>query len=148
MTVTGMLIYSVLIILHYYFIIIFYYDNIILSYYYIILHNIAFIDTFSIMAFALEWLHINDFELSRTVLGTEFRRASFPCWNKHTVFTCVLFFWAQAPGARTHGPRPMGPPFSDFLEICKIVRDLCKSVPMVFRSPGKRLITLFHFIFN
>ena len=39
----------------------------------------AFIDTFPIRVFAPERIHINDFELLRTVLGTEFRRTSFLC---------------------------------------------------------------------
>ena len=119
MTVTGMLIYSVLIILHYYFIMIF--IMIILHYHFIILysHNIAFIDTFPIRVFAPEWHHINDFELLRIVLGTEFRHTSFLCSKRHTIFTISLFFWAQAPGARTHGPRPLGamrPPFFGVVE--------------------------------
>ena len=82
MTVTGMLIYSVLIILHYHFIIIFHHDNMILPYYYILIlysHNITFLDTFPIRVFAPEWLNIDGFELSRTVSGTDFWRASFLC---------------------------------------------------------------------
>ena len=34
------------------------------------------------------------------------------------------------------------------LASCKMVWDLSKNVPMVFRSPGKVLIKLFHFMFN
>ena len=95
--------------------IILYYHITILSY-----HNITFIDTFPIMVFAPEWLHINDFELLRTVSGTEFRRASFPCSKKRPMFTISLFFWAQAPGARAHGPPwgPWDPHFRDVLTFC------------------------------
>ena len=103
------------------------------------------------MVFASEWLHINDFELLWTVPGTEFRRASFLCSKKPPVFIISLFFWAQGPwGPGPWSPLgPMGPPHSQIcLKICKRVRDLSKSVPMVFRSPGKALIKLFHFIFN
>ena len=110
------------------------------------------------MVFAPIWFHINDFELLRAVPGTEFRRASFPCSKKPPILRISLFF--LGPGSL--GPRPMvplgpmGPPFSrfvdpifrDFLTFCKMVRDLSRSVPMVFRSPGKVLIKLFHFIFN
>ena len=115
-------------------------------------HNLTFIDTFSIRVFAPEWLHINDFELLRTVLGTEFRRTSFRCWKNTICSECLCFIlgsgpwgpdpWSKAPGA--HG----APHFSDCLSICKMVRDLSRSVPRVFRSLGKPLIKLFHFIFN
>ena len=82
----------------------------ILDYHIIILyyHNIAFIVAFSIRVFAPEWLHINDFELLRTVSGTEFRRTYFLCWKNILVSRFLCFFWAQAPGARAHGP-PWGP---------------------------------------
>ena len=43
---------------------------------------------------------------------------------------------------------PMGPHIFVFLKICKMVWDLSRSVPMVFRRPGNPLIKLFHFIFN
>ena len=114
-----MFIYSVLIILHDYFIIIFHYHNIILSYYHIIIlyqHNAQFIDTFSIVVFAPIWLHINDFELLRTVPGTEFRRASFPCSKKPPILRISLFFWAQGPwGPGPWSPLgPWAPPFFGF----------------------------------
>ena len=38
--------------------------------------------------------------------------------------------------------------FYIFLKVCRMVQDLSKSVPMVFRSPGKPLIKLFHSSFN
>ena len=50
--------------------------------------------------------------------------------------------WSKAPGA--HGT----PHFPDFLKDCKMVRDLSKTVRMMFRSTGKPLIHLFDFIFN
>ena len=99
--------------------------------------------------FAPEWLHINDFELSRIVSGTEFRRASFPCWKKHALFNTSVFFGPRplGPGPMVQGPwGPWGPHFSDFLEICKMVRELSKSVPRVFRSPGNPFINSIHFI--
>ena len=38
--------------------------------------------------------------------------------------------------------------FLEVLKVCRMAQDLSKSVPMVFRSPGKVLIKLFYFIFN
>ena len=38
--------------------------------------------------------------------------------------------------------------FYIFLKVCRMAQDLSKSVPMVFRSPGKPLIKLFHLLFN
>ena len=48
--------------------------------------------------------------------------------------------------SRIHAPK-----FCDFLKIlkvCRVVQDLSKCVPMVFRSPGKPLIKLFRFMIN
>ena len=56
------------------------------------------------MVFAPIWFHINDFELLRTVPGTEFRRASFPCSKKPPISRISLFFGPRVPGARAHGP--------------------------------------------
>ena len=91
-------------------------------------------------------------ELLRTVLGTTIWRASFLCSKKHAVVHNVfVFVWAQGPwGPGPWSPLgPWAPPmFLIFLIFCKMVQDLSKSVPMVFRSPGTPLIKLFHFIFN
>ena len=38
--------------------------------------------------------------------------------------------------------------FYTVLKVCRMAQDLSKSVPMVFRSPEKALIKLFHFILN
>ena len=57
------------------------------------------------------------------------------------IFMTFLIFGPMAPGAH-------GAPFSDFLKICKMVRDLSRSVPMMFRTPGNPLINLFHLICN
>ena len=51
-------------------------------------------------------------------------------------------FWAHGPWG------PWGPIFPIFSKICKMVRDLSRSVPRVFRTPGNPLINLVHFIFN
>ena len=153
MTLTGMWVYSALIILHYYFIIIFCYDNIILSYYYIIFAQYNIYWHFfnqgvcSRMA-PYQWFWIIE-DCFRHIFSTRI----FSMLKKNIqVSRFLCFFWAQAPGARTHGPRPlgpMGPPiFRCFLKIWKMVRDLCKSVPMVFRSLGKQLIKLFYVTFN
>ena len=56
------------------------------------------------MVFAPIWFHINDFELLRTVPGTEFRCASFPCSKKPPILRISLFFRPRVPGARAHGP--------------------------------------------
>ena len=66
------------------------------------------------------------------------------------MFRTSLFCWAQGPWGP--GPwSPLGPMGSSFLRFvltcCKMVRDLSKSVPMVFRSLGKPLIQLLR-IFN
>ena len=44
----------------------------------------------------------------------EFRRASFPCSQKHSIF---MIFGPKAPGARAHGPRPLGPMGPHFLRF-------------------------------
>ena len=77
------------------------------------------------MVFAPIWLHINDFELLRTVPGTEFRCASFPCSKKPPILRISLFFWAQGPwGPGPWSPLgPWGPPFSDFSTFCKMAQD-------------------------
>ena len=64
-------------------------------------HIITFIDTFPIIAFAPEQLHINDLELLSNVLCIEFRRASFPCSQKHMIF---MIFGSKAPGPMVQGP--------------------------------------------
>ena len=48
--------------------------------------------------------------------------------------------------SRIHAPKICD--FLKILKVCRMTQDLSKSVPMVFRSPGKPLIKLFHFIFN
>ena len=48
--------------------------------------------------------------------------------------------------SRIHAPKLFD--FLEKLKVCRMAQDLSKSVPMVFRSPGKPLIKLFHFIFN
>ena len=48
--------------------------------------------------------------------------------------------------SRIHAPKICD--FLKFLKVCRMTQDLSKSLPMVFRSPGKVLIKLFHFIFN
>ena len=73
----------------------------------------------------------------------------FSMLKKHSILKIPLFCF----GPRPLGPGPMvqgpwGPPLSDFLKVCKMVQDLSRSVPRVFRSLGKPLIKLFHFIFN
>ena len=63
-------------------------------------------DTFSINVFAPKKVHINDLELLSSVPFAEFRRASFPCSQKHLIF---MIFGPKALGPWAHGPRPLGP---------------------------------------
>ena len=97
---------------------------------------------FPTIVFVPKQLHINDLELLSIVLCIELRRAPFPCSRKHLI---LMMFGSKGPGARAHGPRPI---FLNVLEIHFMVRDLSRSVPKVFRSPGKPLIKWFHFTFN
>ena len=95
----------------YHILILIYHNNIRLLYY----HIIIFIDTFPIIVFAPEYLHINDLELLNTVLSTEFQRTSFPCSQKRTISG---IFGPRAPGARAHGPPGAhGAPFSRFFDF-------------------------------
>ena len=68
---------------------------------------------------------------------------------------CTQTFHKHAPkrhrdfapkSSRIHAPKLCD--FFEILKVCRMVQDLSKSVPRVFRSPGKALIKLFHFIFN
>ena len=145
MTVTGMLIYSVLIILHYYFFIIFVYDNIILSYYHIILTQ-----------YSIYWHFFNQGFCSR-MAPYQWIWIIKDCFRHRIsarVFSMLIHlfsFWAQSPwGPGPWSPLgPVGPPiFWICLTFCKMVRDLSRSVPMVFRSLGTPHNKLFHFIFN
>ena len=67
---------------------------------------------------------------------------------------CTQPLQRHAPKRRIHAPKSSrihAPRLCDLLKIlkvCRMVQDLSKSVPMVFRSPGNPLIQLFHFIFN
>ena len=150
MTVTGMLIYSVLIILHYYFIIIFYYDNIIWSHYYIILTQYSIYWHFSNQGFCSRMAPYQWFWIIEDCFRHRISARIFSMLRKHRISKISLYFlgpgpwgpdpWSKAPGA--HG----APHFSYFLRFCKMVRDLSRSVPMVFRSLGKPLIKLFHFM--
>ena len=110
MTVTGMLIYSVLIILHYYFIIIFYYDNIILSYYYIILAQYSIYWHFFNQGFCSRMAPYQWFWIIEDCFRHRNSARIFSMFKKTPIFQKIfVFVWAQAPGARTHGPRPLGP---------------------------------------
>ena len=69
--------------------------------------------------------------------------------NNRTLCTQPLH--RHAPKKRIHSPKSSrihAPRLCDFLKIYFMVRDLSRSVPRLFRSPGKPLIKLFHFIFN
>ena len=67
---------------------------------------------------------------------------------------CTQPLHRHAPKRRIHAPKssrihaPKLCVFLKILKVCRMAQDLSKSVPMVFRSPGKALIKLFHFIFN
>ena len=151
MTVMGMLIYSVLIILHYYFIIISYYDNIILSYHYIILAQYNIYWHFSNQGFCSRMAPYQWFWIIEDCFRHRISARIFSMLEKHSIYNKQFgFFWAQAlgPGPMVQGPwSPWGPP-PFFSQYCKMVRDLSRSVPRVFRSLGKPLIKLFRFIFN
>ena len=67
---------------------------------------------------------------------------------------CTQPLHRHAPKRRIHAPKssrihaPNLCDFSKILKVCRMAQDLSKSVPMVFRTPGNPLITLFHFICN
>ena len=100
MTVTGMLIYSVLIILHYYCIIIFYYDNIILSYYYITLAQYSIYWHFSNHGFCSRMAPYQWFWIIKDCFRHRISARIFSRLKKDWIFIMSLFFV---------GPRPLGP---------------------------------------
>ena len=72
--------------------------------------------------------------------------------QKNSILNISLFClgpgpWGPDPWSKVYGAH-VSPHFSDFCKICKMVRDLSRSVPRVFRTPGNPLIKLFHFISN
>ena len=104
---TGMLIYSVLIILHYYCIIIFYYDDIILSYYYIILAQYIIYWHFFNQGFCSRMAPYQWFWIIEDCFRHRILARIFSMLKKTTKSSKSLcFFWG--PGSL--GPGPMVPP--------------------------------------
>ena len=111
MAVTGMLIYSVLIILHYYFIIISYYDNIRLSYYYIILTQYNIYWHFFNQGFCSRMAPYQWFWIIEDCFRHRISARIFSMLKRQLSFKSVLCFfgpgpwgpdpWSKAPGA--HG---------------------------------------------
>ena len=100
MTVTGMLIYSVLMILHYYLIIIFYYDNITLSYHHIILAQYSISWHFVDQGFCSRMAPYQWFWITEDCFRHRISAHIFSMF-KNTLFfhNSFVFF----------GPRPLGP---------------------------------------